>query len=117
MGIRLKRTSTGEVFLEELFKVCRIPFVREYRFHPVRKFRFDFALPDERIAVEYEGSTWAGGRHTRGTGYSRDCVKYNLATVEGWRVLRYTSDALREPDQIINDVRRLRSGHRDQDSL
>jgi len=68
----------------------------EYRFHPKRKFRFDFACPSRRIAVEVEGGVWTYGRHVRGSGYIRDMEKYNLAVMEGWRVLRYT------PEQTLN---------------
>ncbi len=65
----------------------------EFQFHPVRKFRFDFAIPSLKIAIEYEGIYNSGKmtRHTSQAGYSKDCEKYNLATIMGWRILRYTS--------------------------
>lgn len=72
------------------------PPVREYKFHPTRKWRFDFAWPDEKVAVEIEGGIWGGGRHTRGSGYTKDCEKYNVAVVMGWRVLRLTSPMIDE---------------------
>ena len=65
---------------------------REYRFHPTRRWRFDFAWPDVMLAVEVEGGTWSQGRHTRGSGYAADCEKYNEAALLGWRVLRFTAD-------------------------
>ena len=63
---------------------------REYRFHPTRKWRFDFAEPDAKIAAEIEGGTWSNGRHVRGSGFERDCEKYNQAALLGWRVFRFT---------------------------
>lgn len=63
----------------------------EYRFHPTRKWRFDFAWPEMMIAVEIEGGTWAGGRHSRGKGFEKDCEKYNEAAILGWTVLRFTT--------------------------
>jgi hypothetical protein len=41
--------------------------------------------------VEVEGGLHNFGRHTRGTGYENDLIKYNRATLEGWRVLRYST--------------------------
>jgi hypothetical protein len=66
-------------------------FVREYRFCPERKFRFDFCDPLHRVACEIEGGVWVQGRHTRGAGYAKDAEKYNLATFLGWKVFHYTS--------------------------
>ena len=65
---------------------------REHRFHPKRRWRFDFAWPDVMLAVEVEGGTWSKGRHTRGRGFAADCEKYNEAALLGWRVLRFTGD-------------------------
>lgn len=59
----------------------------EFRFHPVRKWRFDLAWPAEFIAVEFQGGAWVRGRHTRGAGFTADCEKLSVAAVLGWRVL------------------------------
>lgn len=72
---------------EQLGKYFIVP---EYKFHETRKWKFDFALPDYKIAIEIEGAIWVSGRHTRGVGYSKDIEKYNAATVDGWRVIRIT---------------------------
>ena len=78
-------------------RVARLPEpVREAMFHPVRKWRFDFSWPDAMLAVEVDGGTWAGGRHSRGGGYTEDCVKYAEALCLGWRVLRVTGDMVRD---------------------
>ncbi len=63
-------------------------YVTEHRFCPGRKWAFDLAWLPERLAVEVEGGVWTGGRHTRGSGFVKDCEKYNTATMDGWRVLR-----------------------------
>jgi very-short-patch-repair endonuclease len=72
----------------------------EWRFHPTRRWRFDWAFPAVRFAVEVEGGGWIGGRHTRGAGFEKDLDKYAEALVLGWRVLRVT------PKQV-NDGRAL----------
>lgn len=64
--------------------------VRELQFYPSRKWRADLAWPDYRLLVEYEGGVYINGRHTRGRGFENDCDKYNTATLEGWRVMRFT---------------------------
>lgn len=74
--------------------------VREHRFDKVRKWRFDFAWPDLMIAAEIEGGTWSGGRHTRGAGFEKDCVKYNSATAQGWSVYRFTSAMVKSGEAI-----------------
>lgn len=66
-------------------------WVREHRFHPVRRFRFDFAWLRRLLAVEIDGGTWKFGRHNRPDGFHKDCEKYNLAVMNGWKVLRFDS--------------------------
>lgn len=84
------RNCSATKILPVLCKINGIPEpVAEFKFHPVRKWRFDFAWPDRKIAIEIEGAVWVNGRHTRGAGYIGDMQKYNSATVMGWRVLRY----------------------------
>jgi len=63
----------------------------EHRFMAARRWRFDRAHLPTKIAIEIEGGIWAGGRHTRGSGFAADCEKYNSAAMEGWTVLRLTS--------------------------
>lgn len=83
------------------------PPEQEYRFHSVRRWRFDFCWPTSKLAVEVEGGTWVRGRHVRGTGYEGDCEKYNAAVLGGWRVLRFTPAMLKQdPSGCIETVRR-----------
>lgn len=67
-------------------------YVTEHKFHDVRRFRFDWAIVDLKIAIEYEGIFSKKSRHTTVKGYSIDIEKYNLALTEGWKVLRYTAN-------------------------
>lgn len=72
----------------------RIEVVKEYLFHPTRKWRFDYAIPEHMIALEVEGGVWTGGRHTRPQGFLGDIEKYNAGTLLGWRIFRVTPDDL-----------------------
>lgn len=73
---------------------------REYRFHPVRRWRFDLAYPEKKIAFEIEGGTWTGGRHVRGAGFEKDIEKYNEATRLGWKVYRFTSGMIQSGEAL-----------------
>ncbi len=104
------KRSQGEILLEALLTEAKIPFSKEYRFHPVRRWRFDFivAMPLKKIAIEVEGGVFSGGRHTRGGGYTNDLIKYNTAVLMGWKVLRYTTaqingNAIDQIKELINE--------------
>lgn len=82
-------------------KACGLPEPqREVLFHSTRKWRFDYAWPNLRVALEVEGGIWTGGAHGRGTGISRDIEKYNYATAMGWAVLRTTPSKLSTGETI-----------------
>jgi very-short-patch-repair endonuclease len=68
--------------------------IPEHRFLHGRRFRFDFAWPEHRVALEVEGGVWTGGRHTRGKGFLADMEKYNHAAALGWLVLRCVPDTM-----------------------
>lgn len=85
--------------------------VEEYRFHPVREWRFDFAIPRILTAFECEGGVHSGGRHTRGKGFTDDCIKYNEATALGWVIFRLPRALIENPDhlQLIIDFTKGRA--------
>ena len=61
--------------------------VPEYQFHQTRRWRFDYAWPLHKFALEVEGGIWTQGRHTRGAGAAADLEKYSEAALHGWRLL------------------------------
>ena len=99
----MKEPSKGEAAFALHCRAEGLSPEREYRFHPERKWRFDFAFPDKKLAVEIEGGIFSGGAHTRGAKYIKDCEKYNAAVLMGWRVLRYFTDQVIQ-GRAINDV-------------
>jgi len=66
----------------------------EYGFLKDRKWRFDLAWPEERLALEVVGGLWMGGRHNTPEGYLADMEKFNSAACLGWRILFVTPKAI-----------------------
>lgn len=83
----------------------------EHRFHPARRWRFDFAFPALRLGVEVEGGLYSRGRHVRPAGYEADIEKYNAAALAGWMVLRFSPAQVksgRAASMIEEAVKQLR---------
>lgn len=85
----MSRTTIPDQMIEHLLPEG---WVKEHRFHSVRRWCFDYAWPEYRVALEVEGGIWTKGRHTRGKGFANDIEKYDEAVILGWRVLRITRD-------------------------
>lgn len=81
--------------------------VAEYQFCPVRKFRSDVYVPSLNLLIEYEGINSAKSGHTTALGYTKDCQKYNIGSLMGFRLLRYT--ALNKTD-LERDLEALKTG-------
>jgi very-short-patch-repair endonuclease len=79
---------------------------REFRFHPERKWRADFAHIESRTLIEIEGGIYIQGRHNRPQGFAADAEKYLEAALGGWRVLRLTGLQITAPviERIIRCV-------------
>jgi very-short-patch-repair endonuclease len=93
MAKKINKSVAPDLFLKLLqtnFKGIQIE--KEYKFHPARRWRFDYAFPFLMIAVEVDGGVWAGGRHINPAGYINDMEKLNTAASMGWLVLRITTD-------------------------
>lgn len=92
---RLRQSAKGPNKTEAAFAALGLPRpISELRFSPPRQWRFDFAWPAHKVALEVEGGVWTGGRHTRGSGFLKDMEKYNAAAVLGWRVVRCTPNSV-----------------------
>jgi hypothetical protein len=92
--------NVAETLLAAQLEQAGIPFEREYKFHPERKWRADFivvlpksyAPPHWRppILVEIDGGGYISGRHSRGDGIEKDAEKASAAAILGYRVIRCT---------------------------
>lgn len=85
--------------------------VEEFKFHPERKWRFDFAWPENMLAVECDGGqfTAMGGRHNS----DADREKINTASSLGWTVLRFSGNQIKSDPmgclKLIEDVLKMKS--------
>jgi len=94
--LKRRRHDWADTLLFQL-KASKLPLpVREFRFHAVRKFRFDCAWPERMLATELSGGEWINGMHNRGTGLARDYTKLNLAQLDGWVVLQFTGNQVKD---------------------
>jgi hypothetical protein len=91
---QLQARASRAIAMYHLITLCEaaglpVP-VPEYRFHPKRKWRFDYAWPTYKLALEVDGGIWTQGRHSRGAGKLADMEKLSEAAILGWRVLYVT---------------------------
>lgn len=105
VAIAKKKTSRSKADYKDriwriINKLCD-GWETEIKFHPKRKWRFDWANEELMVAIEYEGVFGGKSRHTNLTGYTNDCEKYNNAQILGWKVLRYTAANY---EQIQKDI-------------
>jgi very-short-patch-repair endonuclease len=94
--------------LELHCKAMKLPLpAKEHRFHPDRRWRFDYAFIADRLAVEIEGGIWIKGKCGRGGAHSlpsnilRDMEKNNAAVLLGWRILRFTPEQVKNGTAIL----------------
>ena len=84
----MAKTSKAEECLAAALEADPLPgwdLTREFQFDQVRKWRFDFAFPSVKVAVEVDGEN-----HRRSFKMVRsDYEKHNEAVRQGWRVLRF----------------------------
>lgn len=78
------------------------PVVSEHLFHPHRKWRMDWFLPDHNVGVEYDG-LFGGKDRDQGTtshgsvaGILRDSEKINEAQAMGIRVFRVNAKSIQD---------------------
>ena len=56
-----------------------------------KRYRLDFAHLQSKVGVEIQGGVYNRGRHVTGSGYERDCKKYNLAYTSEWTIFLLTN--------------------------
>jgi len=99
-----------EMVLFVMHRECKIPeYVKELKFDTERRWKADWAIPELKTLIEYEGLISKKSRHTTISGYSNDTIKYNKAAILGWKVLRYTALTYKNIENDLNKIRLLKS--------
>jgi hypothetical protein len=111
--------SPLEAELAGHFSVMGLVLDRQYKFHPERRWRLDFAAVDVLVGVEVDGSVFAAengqtaGRHSRGKGIVEGYQKKNAAAELGWLILCYgppqirSGEAAMQVERIVKAKRAL----------
>lgn len=101
-----KEMRLNKAIFKPIIEALGYKVIEEFNFCPTRKFRADWKVSkgDQCCLVEYEGLMSYKSRHTTKTGYSKDCEKYNLANIMGYKILRYTALNF---DNVIIDLERI----------
>lgn len=93
-------------------KIAGLPIPeKEYRFHPVRRWRVDYFFQSLNLAVEQEGGVWIKGRHNHPVGFSKDMEKYNELTLAGISLMRFTPQQIKSGEavaKVLNFSRNLK---------
>lgn len=95
------RAKPGTLYKIQLLAMLRAKYGEEnveteFRFHPARRWRFDYAVPSIQLAVEYNGHGQTGhknhvGGHGSIVGISHDAEKLNAAQLLGWKIIQFTA--------------------------
>jgi hypothetical protein len=106
--------------LQETLELLNYKVTPEFQFCPIRKYRADWKVEKNGkvVLIEYEGIAPSEGKwttfngkktfmrppmgHTTPQGFTKDCQKYNLMSLLGFYLLRYTT--LNLNDDILNDL-------------
>lgn len=112
--------SKAEILFESQLKALKIcGFVTQYRLfaeivgagkglrkrlneNGFKDYRFDFAWPMSKVAVEINGSIWRKGGHNTGAGLIRDYDKLNMAQMQGWNVFVFTTEQVRNGEAVAS---------------
>lgn len=78
----------------------------EFKFHPKRRYRIDFAHIESRTGIEVNGSTWRKGGHSSGSGIQRDYEKQRLAALQGWLIVPLSASDVRD-ERVLREVKAI----------
>lgn len=103
-----RKAQLEQRFVEAWYRLFpRLPRPQmQYKFHPKRQWKFDFAWDDlgTMIAVEIDGGSFVNGGHNRPVQQAKDYEKSREAVKLGWRVLRYNTIDMKDAEAVATEV-------------
>ena len=89
--------TPAEVMLWEALRNRRLAGLKFRRQHPIGPFIVDFCCPDRRLAIELDGGVHA-------TQQERDAEREDLLEAAGYRVLRFTNEAIHDDLAAVLEI-------------
>ena len=100
-GATIAPVAAGSLLFFAVLKAAGLPLpVSEFKFHNARKWRFDHAWPEQRLALEIDGGLFINGSHNRGARILKTHEKENAAAASGWRLIHCQPSNLHKPETI-----------------
>jgi very-short-patch-repair endonuclease len=91
-----KNQSAAEDELAFQLQCAHLPFERQVKIRPDRRFRADFYFRAHELVVEVDGGGFIEGRHSRGKGMERDAEKSFYIALMPARLIRVTPRHVRD---------------------
>lgn len=104
MAVRLRssdKTSAEEVLAIDL-TAAGLMFTRQFEYAVGRRLKADFVVQanSDAVLVEIQGGVYTRKAHGSVSGVLADIDRLNAATVNGWRMLRFTPKQVDEGEAI-----------------
>ena len=98
--------SSLEVLFALQLREAGIPFEREVKPIPGRRYRFDFYFEPD-LLVEINGGTYQHMGHSSPLGIQRDYDKLNQAVLAGYRVLMFSGEDVQGSKALVTTMKAL----------
>lgn len=79
-----------DIYLQTLKQTTGLEWVAEYKFHPTRRWRIDYACLSHKIAIEVNGGNFVFGRHSNPIQLAKEYEKRANAAALGWVMVECT---------------------------
>lgn len=103
-------TKTMWAIIKGLIEEMPTP-LPEYKFDENRRWRFDYAFPELKLAIEING-----GVHRIKNKYLRDLEKLNAAAIQGWMVIQIDNNQVKNLSCLNTVLKAIKTAQKNQSS-